>query len=586
MTNFQAHREASITDGGAPTVGANTVPPASPKTSIRPGMVRDPQLQHEELLTSRWVRRVIDNRYRVLEKIGSGGMGSVFVAEHMKLRQLVALKIIHPELAGNHDVALRFAREAMVTATLDHPNIISATDYGTLPEGGAYLVMRLVSGPSLRQQLEDHGPIPWRQACDIGLQISDALISAHKNGIVHRDLKPENVLLEKRNDGSWRAKVLDFGIARVSPSLLGPESSSGVQQSRALTRTGMIIGTPGYMAPEQATGGDTKEAADIYTLGVLLFEMVCDALPFDGPDLGTVIQDQLTKAPGRLAEVTGDLSIPVEFEELVQAMLKPKTKDRPQSAVEVHEALCSLAERSAQWNRPSAPLNAREASVRFSASHPGGTPLPKTSGVHETAPNDLLEESTQLFARAKVIAVAKEPKLHRLGTVLRGLTAFLLLIVSLGISYVVWAERPDDSDELISLFSSSDEFTRVRRGVPAKEARRAAESLPAPIRKQIRSVLESERWKDKRASAQWLLSEKEKQSIPEYAILASEMVAYKGCRSRSRALKKIAALGDRRAMPIVEYFDAQPKKGCGKHRKSDCYGCIRNELRAARIALK
>ncbi len=223
-----------------------------------------------------WIGRFVDGRYRVVEKLAEGGMGSVFVAEHVTLGKLVALKVIHPSLAGDDDFAERFAREAMVSAKLDHPHVASAMDFGRLPEGGAYLVLQLVRGPSVQDVLEREGALAWPRVCAIGAQVADALAAAHAEGIVHRDLKPENVLLERRDDGAEHVKVLDFGIARVDASPQGP--SAGLSRAgtgrpiatRALTRRGMVVGTPGYMSPEQALGEETDFRTDLYALGVLL----------------------------------------------------------------------------------------------------------------------------------------------------------------------------------------------------------------------------------------------------------------------------------------------------------------------------
>ena len=148
------------------------------------------------------IGRIIDGRYRVVELLAEGGMGTVFIAEHLKLRKMVALKTIHASFLGNEEVAARFAREAMASAQLEHPHVASAMDYGALPDGGAYLVLELVHGPSLRAQIEKEGPAPWSHVCEIGAQIADALCAAHAMGIVHRDLKPENILLEARHGGA------------------------------------------------------------------------------------------------------------------------------------------------------------------------------------------------------------------------------------------------------------------------------------------------------------------------------------------------------------------------------------------------
>jgi serine/threonine-protein kinase len=201
--------------------------------------------------SSAMLGRELDGRYRIVRVLGEGGMGAVFVAEHLTLHKQVALKVIRAELAGNGEVAARFAREAMATAQFEHPHVASAIDYGTLPEGGAYFVMLLVRGRGLRSMCGGHGDnarVPWRRACALGAQVADALSAAKAAGIIHRDLKPDNVLVEQREDGSDLVKVLDFGIAHIAPRDAGTEGTA----NRQLTRVGMVMGTPGYMAPEQA----------------------------------------------------------------------------------------------------------------------------------------------------------------------------------------------------------------------------------------------------------------------------------------------------------------------------------------------
>jgi serine/threonine protein kinase len=179
-----------------------------------------------------WLGRVIDERYRIERMLGEGGMGAVFLAEHLKLQKKVALKIILPQFAGDGEIAERFAREAMASAKLDHPHVASALDYGTLPEGGAYLVMQYVRGRSLRAAAVEHAG-DWRFACGIGAQIADALAAAHAAGIVHRDLKPDNVFLEPREGeetswcGSWTSASRACSMGAKTPGMRGESSSPG-----------------------------------------------------------------------------------------------------------------------------------------------------------------------------------------------------------------------------------------------------------------------------------------------------------------------------------------------------------------------
>ncbi|MDW8245351.1 MAG: serine/threonine-protein kinase, partial [Sandaracinaceae bacterium] len=280
---------------------------------------------------SSWVGRVIEGRYRVDAVIGQGGMGVVLLAEHLKLQKKVALKVILPEFAGSGELAARFAREAMASAKLDHPHIASALDYGTLEEGGAYLVMQYVKGKSLREHMAEHAG-DWLFACEVGAQIADALAAAHAAGIVHRDLKPENIMLEQREDQRIHVRVLDFGIARV----LDEQGGGGGERGK-LTRAGTVLGTPGYMAPEQALGEPVDGRADLYALGVILWECIAGRDLFVGNDVASIISAQLTQVPDSLRLYAP--SIPAELDALVMKLLATKKEDRLASPTHVRDVL-------------------------------------------------------------------------------------------------------------------------------------------------------------------------------------------------------------------------------------------------------
>jgi hypothetical protein len=270
------------------------------------------------------VGEVVDGRYRIERVLGEGGMGAVFVAEHLRLRKSVALKVVHGSFAGSAELAERFAREAMVSAKLEHPNVASAIDYGTLPDGSAYLVMQLAPGQNLRAWL-DRGT-DWRFAVQVGAQIADALVAAHAIGVVHRDLKPENVMVDER----LQARVLDFGIARVT------EAGTSV-----LTRVGTVMGTPGYMPPEQAVGEPVDVRADIYALGVMLYELCTGTLPYPQDELGKILAAQLTGDPPRLSIRVAD--VPPELDALVATMLAGSKHARPSEVAPIRDALRAMA---------------------------------------------------------------------------------------------------------------------------------------------------------------------------------------------------------------------------------------------------
>lgn len=248
------------------------------------------------------IGRVLGRRYRIVSEIGSGGMGTVFRARHVLVGRDVAVKLMHDVGARDPTWRERLLREAQTTNLLKHESIVDITDFGD--EGGAvYLVMELLEGETLEARL-GRGPLSPEAALDIALPVAAALARAHELDVVHRDIKPSNVFLCRTTDGE-RVKVLDFGIARV----LG---------SARLTETGMILGTPEYMSPEQAIGGEVGPASDLYSLGVVLFEAVAGRLPFlsSGPHL--LVQHAFERPP-KLRDVAP--RVPVEFAAVVDRLL-------------------------------------------------------------------------------------------------------------------------------------------------------------------------------------------------------------------------------------------------------------------------
>jgi hypothetical protein len=268
-------------------------------------------------------------------------MGAVFVAEHLTLHKSVALKVVHAELAGNRDLLARFAREALAGSRIDHPSVVAALDYGALEEGGAYLVMPLVPGESLSELLKQRGRLPWAEAAELGAQIADALAAAAAEGFVHRDLKPDNILIEKRESGAPLARVIDFGIAKLSEDLSesGRKAPSPGQQ---LTKEGAIIGTPGYMAPEQALGRPATASADLYSLGVVLWEAIVGKPLWLGDSIQAILRAQLEQTAPSLRSANPQAKVPAALDELVLRMISRRPEQRPASGLEVKTQLQKL----------------------------------------------------------------------------------------------------------------------------------------------------------------------------------------------------------------------------------------------------
>ncbi len=224
---------------------------------------------------------LVAERYRIVRCVAEGAMGRVYLAEHEGLHRQVALKFLHESLVGNAEVAARFAREAVAAARIEHPNVIAVYDSGADAQGRFFLAMEFFEGDELRALLRGE-PVPDVRARAILRQVAAALDHAHAQGIVHRDIKPENVLVQRRPDGGDAVKVIDFGIAKVYE----PTSSQG----SALTRTGFVLGTPEYMAPEQALGASVDHRADLYAFAVVAYEMVVGRRPFDSDDVMALLR--------------------------------------------------------------------------------------------------------------------------------------------------------------------------------------------------------------------------------------------------------------------------------------------------------
>jgi eukaryotic-like serine/threonine-protein kinase len=277
------------------------------------------------------VGHLVGGKYRIVRRIGVGGMGSVYEARHAGLGTPVAIKVLLSQLAKVPTVADRFRREAQVSATLKHPHVIQVTDVDQLPDGRPYLVMELLKGQTLQEHMEQNKSLSREEAVDIGLQILLGLECAHGLGVVHRDLKPGNVFLDEQGVGRV-AKLLDFGIAKVRAS---PEF-------QALTRPGMVMGTPEYMAPEQAFSSDQADArSDIYSVGVMLYEMLSGKLPATGSLPLAVAHQIVTHKVRPLSELCPGL--PQGLLNLVHRAMQPERSARFETALDMRRALSAFA---------------------------------------------------------------------------------------------------------------------------------------------------------------------------------------------------------------------------------------------------
>jgi serine/threonine-protein kinase len=275
------------------------------------------------------IGEVIADRYELQELVGTGGMSSVYRALDRLLERNVALKILHPHYGDDEEYVERFRREARAVAQLSHPNIVTVIDRGE-SDGQQYIVFEYIDGESLKQLVDRNGPLPGRRAIELTLQVADALAFAHQAGLVHRDVKPQNVLVTE--DGE--AKVTDFGIAR------------SLDVEHGVTQTGTVLGTSNYLSPEQARGQTVTPSTDVYSLGVVLFELLTGEVPFPGDNFVAVAMKHINEPPPSLLERRPD--VPVRLVHAVERALAKDPADRFQTmeafAAELRACLAVLGD--------------------------------------------------------------------------------------------------------------------------------------------------------------------------------------------------------------------------------------------------
>jgi eukaryotic-like serine/threonine-protein kinase len=301
---------------------------------------------------------LLGDRYRLGERIAAGGMGSVYRAVDETLGRQVAVKALRRELADDPTFLERFRREARAAAALSHPGVAAIYDYGEV-DGQPFIVMELVEGENLAERVAASGPLPWQEAFAIGEQVAAALAAAHAHGLVHRDVKPANIMLGR--DG--RAKVTDFGIAQAA-------------QAATLTRTGMVLGSANYVAPEQAKGGHVGPAADLYSLGCVLFEAVTGETPYHGGNAVAIATQHVSAPVPDPRELRPDL--PAQAAALIMRALRKQPDARFSSGTAMAAALAATRQEQDATRILPAPIVPLEAPGRVPAGDPPilrGTPL-------------------------------------------------------------------------------------------------------------------------------------------------------------------------------------------------------------------
>ncbi|MBI4850926.1 MAG: protein kinase [Acidobacteria bacterium] len=306
------------------------------------------------------VGQVIDNKYELISQLGIGGMAVVYNARRLRINDEVAVKILHPEITLDSVSQMRFEREAQAAARIKHPNIVTIHDFGTTTDGLTYLVMELLQGPTLGEELSDYNGLTIERTLSILLPVCQAIGVAHQEGIIHRDLKPSNILLHKLKDGTELVKVVDFGIVKV-------------RSGEALTQVNNILGTPHYMSPEQCYSRELDARSDIYSLAIIGYEMLVGRLPFNEPSIVEILQAQVEKAPPPLRQYRPD--IPTGLEAAILRALSKKAEDRPSSAQEFAQELFSGAGFNPQSTLPGSGGHIRA----IKASEISSTLIPKSN---------------------------------------------------------------------------------------------------------------------------------------------------------------------------------------------------------------
>ncbi|HEU0032685.1 MAG TPA: protein kinase [Kofleriaceae bacterium] len=387
---------------------------------------------------------VLDGRYRIDAVLGTGGMGRVYRGEHTGIGRAVAIKVLHADLTRNREAAARFQREALASGRLDHPNIVGVSDFGVLDDGACYLVMEALEGESLGARLTRDKRLPWRDALEIMRGVLQGLRHAHERGVVHRDIKPDNIYLA-RKDHELVVKILDFGIAKLY---------AGTADDPASTRAGLTVGTPAYLSPEQAVGGEITPASDIYSCSILLYEMIAGRAPFEDKDPLAMLGAHVSRPPPPLAEVAPDVEVPPGLEDMLQRGLAKPSGERIASAADYLawiDAILTGALGSAPVAMPAMSPPARLATpvpgslrtpmpgaIATAAPSRALTPVPKgrgdrVSGSAPTATLDSVDTSMPLSTRAVSLAEA-EPVPKRwlfVGAIVLAVLVVLAIVLAL-----------------------------------------------------------------------------------------------------------------------------------------------------------
>ncbi len=425
------------------------------------------------------IGRVLNDRFRILSPLGSGGMGKVYKAVQTPLDRVVALKILNPNFPAEKDPAFkrRFFLEASLTSKLRHPNTVTVIDYGQTEDGIYFIAMEYMEGQTLAEALAHEKTLPWRRVLDVAQQICRSLREAHKLGVIHRDLKPANVMLLNEADHDM-VKVLDFGLVK---SFLAADAQGGDPE---VTQNGVFLGSPQYMAPEQARNvADPR--SDVYSLGILMYQMLSGRPPFQGKDYLEVIFQHMKEAPRPVREVNPGAEVPHEVETVVARCLQKDPAGRFQSMDEVLEALREAAQLTGMSSIfPDRRTTTGSGPMSTSGLHarPGSGPM-STSGLHARSISGPVTAPRQQVDQEIEIEDVEEKKGGKLLPALLFASAVLLGFV------VVWLLLP--KGEQAQVVAAPTQPAPAPAAVVVAPPR-PPEPLPAPEKKVVRFHVSTE----------------------------------------------------------------------------------------------
>ncbi len=535
---------------------------------------------------------VLDSRYRITGVLGSGGMGCVYLAEHISIQRPLALKLLHPEVEDVDEMIKRFEREAFAIGRMDHPNCVNVSDFGKLSDGTFYMVLELLDGVLLFDLLEQETRVDWKRALHIGRHVLSALDYAHDAGIIHRDVKPENVILVQEDGDPDFAKILDFGIAKLLHDEAKPESDTLLLINDAkLTQQGVAIGTPTYIAPEQAYGLPIDGRADLYSLSVMLYEMITGIPPFDTHDVGALLRMHISERVPRFADVAPEVDVPDAVERLILHGLEKKPDDRIGSAKEYIE--------------------------RIDAILPGKDRL--RSGLREIPPFDIHRIRALLTTRFARVVPQKRPTKRMLAA------AIVVIVLTAGLALAFGSTGPDAPapEEPYAVMSLGHAQANKELSMQALIAYEKALSLDPELANNKRMRANVERMLDKKAppdvvdaaleflgtlvstagdqtAADQLIDFASSSKVPRRrhkAVKVAEEVGLSDridrldsytldlqqgetCPDRKEAVANLRALGSKKAIPALRKARNRPRGGLGRKRVNT-NACLRGSANEA-----